>query len=137
MLTTKCCNVIDDATIEAVAQVLYSYRQLPHFALGDWPCQTRYMYIMGSSYVIVISQAQVGYHCYYTRPRARPKVKCYNNDILRVFKHLCGIPNKAIRRSSIECFMTCTAYVGAFGAISNKFMLFSNAVLFGLTMKDS
>ena len=46
-------------------------------------------YIMGSSYVIVISQAQVGYHCYYTRPRVRPKVKCYNNDILRVFKHLC------------------------------------------------
>ena len=27
-------------------------------------------------YVIVISQAPVGYHCYYTRPRAKPKVKC-------------------------------------------------------------
>ena len=50
---------------------------------------------------------------------------------------MCGIPNKAIRRSSIECFMTWTAYVGAFGAISNNFMSFSNAVLFGLTKKDS
>ena len=27
-------------------------------------------------YVIVISQAQVGYHCYYTRPRAKPEVEC-------------------------------------------------------------
>ena len=27
-------------------------------------------------YVIVISQAGVGYHCYYMRPRAKPEVKC-------------------------------------------------------------
>ena len=26
-------------------------------------------------YVIVISQAGVGYHCYYTRPKAKPKVE--------------------------------------------------------------
>ena len=27
-------------------------------------------------YVIVISQAGVGYHCYYTRPRVKPEVEC-------------------------------------------------------------
>ena len=26
--------------------------------------------------VIVTSQAGVGYHCYYTRPRAKPEVEC-------------------------------------------------------------
>ena len=31
-------------------------------------------------YIIVISQAGVGYHCYYTRPR----LSVNNNDILRV-----------------------------------------------------
>ena len=32
--------------------------------------------ICGNVYVIVISQAQVGYHCYYTRSRAKPQVEC-------------------------------------------------------------
>ena len=27
-------------------------------------------------YVVVISQAGVGYHCYYTRPRVKPEVEC-------------------------------------------------------------
>ena len=27
-------------------------------------------------YVIVISQAGVGYHCYYTRLRVKPEVEC-------------------------------------------------------------
>ena len=48
--------------------------------LGRWgpnhaadPIVTRYVFII--RYVIVVSQAGVGYH-YYMRPRAKPEVEC-------------------------------------------------------------
>ena len=38
--------------------------------------ETCYSCITSTSRISLLLQAQVGYHCYYKRPRAKPEVEC-------------------------------------------------------------
>ena len=46
------------------------------YIAGYWPDDHSSEPRIFARYVIVISQAQVGYHCYYARPREKPEVEC-------------------------------------------------------------
>ena len=50
-----------------------------------WQVQTKLVFAQTVTYVTIVSQAQVGYHCYYTRVRVKPnyaRLSVNNNDIL-------------------------------------------------------